>query len=201
MLSAVRHADSSEKFDCASQPAVHRSPWNAEPWTRQESKIGPCTSTRYGLLGWHNVQEMWTRGGILLRQCTSLAGHRMKRFGSVRLEPIRIRRASVALALKTLKYRAIADLHTFQFTAAHALGFSVFTSRLLATDFNMETSTSNHYEVFLLFRFRSVWNFGTKNSSGLTPPAYDRLVTALELTLSKSKSKSKSHCDWRSVSQ
>jgi hypothetical protein len=29
--------------------------------------------------------------------------------------------------------------------------FSVFTSRLLATDLNAETSASNHYEVFLLF--------------------------------------------------
>jgi hypothetical protein len=32
--------------------------------------------------------------------------------------------------LITLKYSAIADLHAFQFTVAHALGFSVFTSRL-----------------------------------------------------------------------
>jgi hypothetical protein len=38
-------------------------------------------------------------------------------------------------------YSAIADLHTFQFTAAHALGFSVSTSRLLATDLSTETST------------------------------------------------------------
>jgi hypothetical protein len=35
-------------------------------------------------------------------------------------------------------------LHTFQFTVAHALGFSVSTSRLLTTDI-----TSNHHEVFL----------------------------------------------------
>jgi hypothetical protein len=32
------------------------------------------------------------------------------------------------------KYSAIADLHTFRFTVAHALGFLVFTSRILATD-------------------------------------------------------------------
>jgi hypothetical protein len=31
---------------------------------------------------------------------------------------------------------AIADLHTLQFTVTHALGFSVFTSRILVTDFN-----------------------------------------------------------------
>jgi hypothetical protein len=32
------------------------------------------------------------------------------------------------------QYSAIAILHTFQFTVTHALGFSVFTSRILATD-------------------------------------------------------------------
>jgi hypothetical protein len=32
------------------------------------------------------------------------------------------------------QYGAIAILHTFQFTVTHALGFSVFTSRILATD-------------------------------------------------------------------
>jgi hypothetical protein len=41
----------------------------------------------------------------------------------------------------------------FQFIVSHALGFSVFTSRLLATDLKTETSTSNHHEVFWLFRF------------------------------------------------
>jgi hypothetical protein len=46
-------------------------------------------------------------------------------------------------------YSAIADLHTFQFTVAHALGFSVSTSRLLATDLNTGTITSNHYEVVI----------------------------------------------------
>jgi hypothetical protein len=34
----------------------------------------------------------------------------------------------------TDNYSAIADLHTLQFTVTHALGFSVFTSRILATD-------------------------------------------------------------------
>jgi hypothetical protein len=32
------------------------------------------------------------------------------------------------------QYSAIADLHTIQFIVTHALGFSVFTSRILATD-------------------------------------------------------------------
>jgi hypothetical protein len=57
--------------------------------------------------------------------------------------------------------RAIADLLTFQFTVAHALGFSVSTSRLLATDLNAETSNSNHYEVFLSFLVQSPRSFGT----------------------------------------
>jgi hypothetical protein len=51
--------------------------------------------------------------------------------------------------LITLKYSAIADLHNLQFTVAHALGFSISTSRLLAMDINTETSTTNHYEFFL----------------------------------------------------
>jgi hypothetical protein len=45
----------------------------------------------------------------------------------------------IALTHSTLNYRqysAIADLHTLQFTVTRALGFSVFTSRILATDFN-----------------------------------------------------------------
>jgi hypothetical protein len=51
--------------------------------------------------------------------------------------------------LITLKYGAITDLHNLQFAVAHALGFSVSTSRLLATDLNTDTITSNHYEGFL----------------------------------------------------
>jgi hypothetical protein len=73
----------------------------------------------------------------------------------------------------TFKYSSIADLHNFQSTVAHEVGLSVFTSRLLATDLNTDTSASNHYEVFLLFRLHSLWNLRTKNSSGFTPPAYD----------------------------
>jgi hypothetical protein len=46
-----------------------------------------------------------------------------------------------------LNYNAIADSHNLQFTVGHA--FSVFTSHLLATDLNTETSTSNHYEILL----------------------------------------------------
>jgi hypothetical protein len=65
------------------------------------------------------------------------------------------------ILLITLKYRANADLHTFQ-SQLHTLGFPVFTTRLLATDLNTETSTSNHYEVFLPFCLQSLWNLGIK---------------------------------------
>jgi hypothetical protein len=36
----------------------------------------------------------------------------------------------------------------------------------------------------LLFRLQSLWNLGNKNSSGLTPPAYDWLVNVPERILS-----------------
>jgi hypothetical protein len=59
-------------------------------------------------------------------------------------------------------YSAVADLHTFQSIVAHALGFSVFTSSLLAVDLNTETNNSNHSEVFLPFLVQSPWNLGTQ---------------------------------------
>jgi hypothetical protein len=62
---------------------------------------------------------------------------------------------SVTSSLNHTYFSAIADLHNLQFTITHALGFSVFISRLLATDLNTETSTSNHYEVFLPFLVQS----------------------------------------------
>jgi hypothetical protein len=55
------------------------------------------------------------------------------------------------------QYSAIADLHTFQFTVAHTLRFSFSTSRLLATDLNTETSTSNHSEVLWSFLVHAPW--------------------------------------------
>jgi hypothetical protein len=64
--------------------------------------------------------------------------------------------------LITLKYSATADLHNSQFTVAHALGFSVFTSRLLSTDLNTGISTSNHYEIFLLSPLQSLSNIELK---------------------------------------
>jgi hypothetical protein len=40
---------------------------------------------------------------------------------------------SVTVSLNYNQYSAIVDLHTFQFTIAHALAFSVSTNRFLAT--------------------------------------------------------------------
>jgi hypothetical protein len=69
---------------------------------------------------------------------------------------------SVTLSLNYNQYSDIADLHNLQFNVAHALGFLVSASRLLTTDLNTETNTSNHYEVFLPFLFQSPWNLGTQ---------------------------------------
>jgi hypothetical protein len=38
------------------------------------------------------------------------------------------------LILTTRDYSAIADVHTLQYTVTHTLGFSVFISRILATN-------------------------------------------------------------------
>jgi hypothetical protein len=46
---------------------------------------------------------------------------------------------TLLITLKYRQYSAIADLHTFKLTVAYALGFPVFTSRLLATDLNTQT--------------------------------------------------------------
>jgi hypothetical protein len=81
----------------------------------------------------------------------------------------------VTSSLNHIYYSAIADLHIFQSTVAHALEFPAFPSRLLATDLKKETNTSNHCEVFLPFLVQSPWNLGTqlKPRLLLTPPAYD----------------------------
>jgi hypothetical protein len=55
-------------------------------------------------------------------------------------------------------YSATAELHTFQFTVAHALGSSISTSRCLVADLNIGIITANHYEVYLSFLLHSPWN-------------------------------------------
>jgi hypothetical protein len=68
----------------------------------------------------------------------------------------------VTNSLNHTYYSANAELHDLQCNVAHALGFSVSTSRLLATDLNTETNTSNHYEVLLPFLVESPWNLGNE---------------------------------------
>jgi hypothetical protein len=77
------------------------------------------------------------------------------------------------LSINYSSHSAIADLHNFQSTVAHALASSVSTIRLLPTDLKQETSISNHREVFLLFRLQSLWNVESTIPFGLTPQAYD----------------------------
>jgi hypothetical protein len=79
---------------------------------------------------------------------------------------------SVTVSLNYNQFRAIANLHTFQFMVAHALGFSVPTSRLLAKDFNTETITSNHYEVFLPFLIQSPWTADFPEVAPIQSSAY-----------------------------
>jgi redox-regulated HSP33 family molecular chaperone len=49
---------------------------------------------------------------------------------------------SVTSSLSHTYYSTIVDLHNLQFTVAHGLGLSIFTSHLLAMDLNREISTS-----------------------------------------------------------
>jgi hypothetical protein len=93
---------------------------------------------------------------------------------------------SITSSLNYNQYSAIADLRTFEFTVAYALKFPVFTSRILATDLNTGTSTSNHYEVFLPFPVKSPWNHGTQlkiflAASGLV--LYSRVTDNAENTV------------------
>jgi hypothetical protein len=69
----------------------------------------------------------------------------------------------------------IADLHTLQFTVTHALGFSVFTSRILATDlyqshcnFKSHMKSSLHYIITFLPLFCNC----QLNSIPLLPSSY-----------------------------
>jgi hypothetical protein len=69
------------------------------------------------------------------------------------------------------QYSAIADLHTLQFTFTHALGFSVFTSRILATDLSHSRcnfkshmkSSFNSLIPFSPFLLKSPWTAISRN--------------------------------------
>jgi hypothetical protein len=57
---------------------------------------------------------------------------------------------------------ALPLIDTLANSPLQALGLSVFTRRLLATDLNRETITSSLYEVFLSVRLQVPWNLGTQ---------------------------------------
>jgi hypothetical protein len=114
------------------------------------------------------------------------------------------------------QYSAIAILHTFQFIDAYALGFSVFISRILATDLYRLTGTSNHtWSLLVTVQFISC-HYSWPNSIPRLPYSYPDRLASRNSTLHSvllllllfctrlgrvPKSKSKSHCDCRSVSQ
>jgi hypothetical protein len=55
---------------------------------------------------------------------------------------------SLLVTLTRRQYSAVADIHTFQFTIAHTLGFSLSSSHLLAMDFDTQTTTVSHYKCY-----------------------------------------------------
>jgi hypothetical protein len=91
---------------------------------------------------------------------------------------------SASYSHRTRKYRqysAVADLHTLQFIVTHALGFSVFTCRILATDLSqchchfkshMKSSFHSLIPFFLLFCNCQL------NSIPLLPSSYPGRLTS-----------------------
>jgi hypothetical protein len=71
---------------------------------------------------------------------------------------------SVLITLKYRQYSAIAHLHTFQFTVAHALGFCVPTSRLGATDLKTETITISLDYALQILHINEVFKTHSKSS-------------------------------------
>jgi hypothetical protein len=59
----------------------------------------------------------------------------------------------------TRNYSDVADLHSFEFTVTHALGFSVFTSRILATDWSQSHSNFKSHMKFPLHSLRHFFPF------------------------------------------
>jgi hypothetical protein len=81
----------------------------------------------------------------------------------------------VTTTLNYSQYSAIADLHKLHSTVAHALGFSVSTSRLLATDLNTETNTSD------LSRYHCTIAFIKSSNSQENSSQTDELPVAIYL--------------------
>jgi hypothetical protein len=115
------------------------------------------------------------------------------------------------------QYSALADLHTFQFTVAHALGFSVSISRLLATEpndgyaFTMFPLTVSCQRILTQEKSLQITMKSSSTQFSNSNSLYDwnLLVRILNSTLLAAVlpfswrrcSKSKSHCDRLSVGQ
>jgi hypothetical protein len=90
------------------------------------------------------------------------------------------------------QYSAIADLHTLQFTVTHALGFSVFTSHNLATDFlqshchfksQMKSSSHSFIPFLPLFCNCQFWRFDSIQCSAPKLISWQAGVSKLHSTL------------------
>jgi hypothetical protein len=114
------------------------------------------------------------------------------------------------------QYSAFAIVHTFHFTVAHALRFSVFTSRILVTDlsqshchFKSDTGSSCHsLSPFLPLLYScQIRRLDWIQFQAHIPAGWRRetrpftLDYSSTLILFRRVSKSKSHCDWWSGSQ
>jgi hypothetical protein len=90
------------------------------------------------------------------------------------------------------QYSAISDLHTLQFTVTHALGSSVFTSRILATDLSQSHS---HFRSDLKSSFHPLIHSlpFLLNHLGLPSPELDQIhdSNSLKWILSTSDNKFK----------
>jgi hypothetical protein len=119
--------------------------------------------------GWleHVLRFLW-----LISSCMKQIRHNIFTCMGVRVTMIGFISTLVTISLNYNQYSAIADLHTLQFIVVHILGFSVSTSLLLATELNTETSTWDHYVVFLSFLVQSPLNLGNELRLLFTPPVY-----------------------------
>jgi hypothetical protein len=93
----------------------------------------------------------------------------------------------------TGNYRAIAIIYTFQLTVAHALGFSVFTSRILATDLPQELSLQISMKSSCHFLFKPIGIPTLQNSTLVLQCYFSNLLQ------SESESGSELFYDWRFI--
>jgi hypothetical protein len=78
------------------------------------------------------------------------------------------------------QYRAIADLHTLQVTVTHALGFSVFTSRIVATDLQQSHCNFKSHIKSYLHSLINFWPF-LLNHLRLPSPELDPIIDSNSL--------------------